>query len=231
MNSTVAGLLLLLAAYFVGSIPFGLIVARLVAGIDIRQHGSGNIGATNVGRVLGSKWGAVVLVLDMLKGALPLTLFPPVFAPHLGTDAMHWTVAAGLAAITGHMFPCWLGFKGGKGVATAGGVVLCLAPYAALAAVGTFVLVTAVTRYASLASIVAAIGFAVCQIVLLLPQPFGTGTWSLAAFSLFVPALIVFRHRANLGRLWRGEEPKYQFGKKPAADGGGVESGRGEGGG
>jgi len=214
MYPTTAGLLFVLAAYFVGSIPFGLIVARLVAGIDIRQHGSGNIGATNVGRVLGSKWGAVVLVLDLLKGALPIALLPRTFEPHLGTDATHWTVAAGLAAIAGHMFPCWLGFRGGKGVATAAGVVLCLAPQPALVAVITFVVVTAVTRYVSLASIVAAAAFAVWEMLLLRPNPFRETTWSVAAFSLLVPALIVFRHRANLGRLWRGEEPKYQFRKK-----------------
>ena len=218
MNPTTAGLLFVLAAYFVGTIPFGLLVARIVAGIDIRQHGSGNIGATNVGRVLGSKWGAVVLVLDLLKGALPLALLPETFAPHLGTQTTHWTVAAGLAAIAGHMFPCWLGFRGGKGVATAAGVVLCLAPQPALVAVVTFIVVTAMTRYISLASIVGAIAFAVCEMVLLRPKPFRESTWSLAAFSLLVPALIVFRQRANIGRLWRGEEPKYQFRKKAATN-------------
>lgn len=206
-----SGLLLILLAYLTGSIPFGLIVGKLVRGIDIRQHGSGNIGATNVGRVLGSRWGACVLGLDLLKGLLPVWLLSPLCVAVESADFLHWQVGAGVATIAGHMFPCWLGFHGGKGVATALGVVLCLAnPWASALAAALFVLTFAASRIVSLASLVGAIGFAAVQIGLLLPHPFSPETWSLAAFSLLVPALIIARHRQNIVRLVRGTEPKFK---------------------
>lgn len=219
MSETTYGLLLLWAAYFIGSIPFGLIAGRLVRGIDIREHGSGNIGATNVGRVLGAKWGVLVLVLDLLKGLLPVAVLAPAMATHLGDAASHWQVGAGVATIAGHMFPCWLGFRGGKGVATALGVALCLAPEGTLVAVVIFATAFGIWRIVSLASILAAIGFAIRQMTLLLPAPFAApflarGTWSSLAFSLLVPALIILRHRSNISRLLRGEEPKFRAGDR-----------------
>lgn len=204
-------------AYFVGSIPFGFLTAKVVRGIDIRQHGSGNIGATNVGRVLGGRWGIVVLLLDLLKGLLPVLVVRGLLRD--SSNVTHWEVAAGVAAIAGHMFPCWLWFRGGKGVATALGVVLCLAPWASLAAAGMFAVTFAVFRIVSLASILAALSFAVVEMALLYPKPFSADQWSLAAFSLLIPGLIVLRHRSNIARLMRGEEPRFERGNNEGAAG------------
>ena len=114
-----------LLSYLAGSVPFGLVIARIVSGEDIRSQGSGNIGATNVARVLGAKWGVMVLVLDAIKGALPTALIPMLLSFD-STEIGHTGVLCGLMAIVGHMFPVWLGFRGGKGVATALGVVCVL---------------------------------------------------------------------------------------------------------
>jgi glycerol-3-phosphate acyltransferase PlsY len=199
-------------AYLVGSVPFGLIIGRM-AGIDIRQHGSGNIGATNVWRVLGAKFGVMVLLLDCLKGMLPTALSPLLLSGPDPGQAAHFAVLSGAAAIVGHMFPCWLGFRGGKGVATALGVVLVLAPAASGAAFLAFVACFVVSRIVSLSSLVAACAFCVCQMWLLMPAPFSRSTWSLALFSALVPLLIVVRHRANIGRICRGEEPRFRLRK------------------
>ena len=209
----IPALLYVLFAYLVGSIPFGYLVGRIVGKIDIRQHGSGNIGATNVGRVLGSKWGLLVFVLDLAKGIAPVAI-----APALGLDVAdlpHWQVAAGIATVGGHMFPCWLKFRGGKGVATALGVVAYLAPWPTVAAVLIFGLSFAIWRIVSLASILASIGFALGQMALVWPALFSRDHWSLSVFSLLVPALIIGRHRSNIARIWRGEEKKYRSGGKP----------------
>lgn len=205
-------LLILVGAYLAGSLPFGLIVARLAKGIDIREHGSKNIGATNVTRVLGAKWGALCFVLDVLKGALPV-LLPSVMLAAVGPNPTHLLVAAGLLAILGHMFPIWLGFRGGKGVATALGVVAIFAPIPTAISFGVFVGCFAATRIVSISSITAAVTFAVAQMYFLWPQPFRAETWSIASFSLAVPTLIIVKHRSNIVRLLRGEEPR--FGRKP----------------
>jgi acyl phosphate:glycerol-3-phosphate acyltransferase len=196
-------------AYLLGSIPFGYLCARLVKGIDIRQHGSGNIGATNVGRVLGSRWGLLVLVLDGIKGFLPVAGLSIWLIDAGDIDRIHWQVAAGVATILGHMFPCWLGFRGGKGVATSLGVVVCLGGWSTIVAAGVFLVTFAIWRFASLASITASIAFAAAQLIRLQPTPFSATNWSLAAFSVVIPVLIVFRHRANIGRMLRGEERPY----------------------
>src|SRR5262245_53503019 len=214
MNDLAPGLQLVALAYLTGSTPFGYIVGRLVGKIDIRQHGSGNIGATNVGRVLGSRWGFVVLALDLLKGLVPVASLPLLFFLSSDPNRIHWQVAAGAATVLGHMFPCWLGFRGGKGVATALGVVACLAGWATLGAAAVFGLSFAIWRIVSLSSILAAMTFAVCQIVRLWPGLFTHEHWSLTVFSLLVPALIIVRHRGNIVRLWRGEEQKYKPGEE-----------------
>jgi glycerol-3-phosphate acyltransferase PlsY len=204
------------AAYLVGSLPFGLLIARYVAGVDIRQSGSGNIGATNVARVLGKGLGLTVLVLDCLKGALPTLVLPWLLAD-TGVPRLHLAVLAGTAAILGHMFPCWLKFRGGKGVATALGVALALGPIATAVAFALFVLCIALTRIVSLSSMLAACTFCGVELWLLRPTPFNHETWSLAAFSTLAPALIIVRHRANLVRLLRGTEPRFTFGGKDKA--------------
>lgn len=203
-SSSVVAAGALVLAYLIGSIPFSLILGKVVGGIDLREHGSKNVGATNVTRLLGWRWGAMALLLDALKGLVP-TLFIPKLVEG-GTTSGHLAVGCGVATILGHMFSCFLKFKGGKGVATSLGVVSVLAPWGALAALGTFIVLFAWKRIVSLGSIVAAAVFAAIQMWVLSPQPFEGNKWSLAVFSLAVPALVIFRHRANIGRLLRGEE-------------------------
>jgi len=213
MTPLTNGLTAALASYLLGSLPFGLLIARMARGIDIREHGSRNIGATNVARVLGMKWGVAVLALDALKGGLPTALLPMLLSSPADPNWSHLRVVCGVAALLGHMYPCWLKFHGGKGVATAAGVVVVLAPLASAGAVGTFLLVFALTRIVSLGSILGVTAFAIIQMVLLAPKPFGPRTWSLAAFSLGAPLLIIYQHRTNIARLLRGEEPRFRAGK------------------
>lgn len=218
MIPVTAGLFAAGLAYLIGSLPFGYLTARIVRGIDIRQHGSGNIGATNVGRVLGNRWGLFVLVLDLFKGLLPVWLLPmwmiptwmsPTWLVNGVSVRPHVEVAVGVMTIVGHMAPCWLGFRGGKGVATALGVVLYLAPVPSLIAAGAFAITFAVSRIVSLSSIVACLAFATSELIQLRPNPFADPK---AAFSIAVPLLIIVRHRSNIGRLLRGEEPRYRSG-------------------
>lgn len=198
------------AAYLIGAIPFGFLVARL-RGVDILQVGSGNIGATNVGRVLGKKFGILVFVLDFLKGALP-TLGAGLLAqrhaaelgPWLGGDGL--PVLAGLAAFLGHLFPVYLRFKGGKGVATGAGVVLVLVPFAALAALITWVAVVFLSRYVSLASLAAALALVAMRLTS--PNAFDSERATLTWFCIIAAALIFVRHRSNIARLLEHKENK-----------------------
>ncbi len=198
----------LLAAYVCGSIPFGLLIARMVRGIDLREHGSRNIGATNTGRVLGAKWGLLVLLLDALKGLLPTLLLPMLLAK--SSLVNHLQVGCGIAAILGHMFPVWLGFRGGKGVATSLGVISVVTPHGTVAAVIVFALTFAASRIVSLSSLLAAIALGLAQFVLLWPAPFSPETWSVALFSLLAPLLVILRHRSNIARLLKGEEQPFR---------------------
>ena len=198
------GAALVVAAYLLGSVPFGVLVARLGAGVDPRTVGSGNIGASNVTRSAGKVAGAITLALDAAKAALPMLLGRVVMA-RLGASpdaAENWSVAIGLAAFGGHLWPVWLHFHGGKGVATALGVFLVLAPMPALLALAAFALGFGATRIAAVGSLagvaVAAIGtFMVHGVASLVP-------WA----GLAVAALIVWRHRGNIRRLVEGSENK-----------------------
>jgi acyl phosphate:glycerol-3-phosphate acyltransferase len=214
MSLQLAAAVAIVVGYLVGSLPFGLLVARITSGVDIRKQGSGNIGATNVARVLGAKYGAMVLLLDCLKGALPTVLLPYFLLPRDAWGHVHLAVLTGVSAILGHMFSFWIGFRGGKGVATALGVALALAPIATGVAFVLFALCVALTRIVSLSSILAACCFCGVELWLLRPEPFGHETWSLAAFSTLVPLLIIARHRTNIVRLLRGTEPRFEFGSK-----------------
>ena len=198
-----------LIAIVVGGIPFGYLVGRLVLKDDIRLHGSGNIGATNVGRVMGWKWGGLVLFLDALKGLGP-TLAAKLFLPsRIDAESVQLAVIlTGICAIVGHMYPIWLRLRGGKGVATALGVVLVISPLATGIAFLLFVIVIAATRIVALSSIVASIGFAVTQFILLGQSAMQVRNIPMTAFSVIIPSLIIWRHRANIVRLWRGEENK-----------------------
>ncbi|NUQ21320.1 MAG: glycerol-3-phosphate 1-O-acyltransferase PlsY [Gemmatimonadaceae bacterium] len=193
--------------YILGSIPFAYLAGKLTRGIDLRQHGSGNLGATNVYRTLGGKIAAVVLVLDALKGAIPVLLVRR-FA--VGDHLALWAVAAGIAAIAGHAKPIFLLWRGGgKGVATAAGVFLALAPVPTLVALVTWLLVVLVSGYVSLASLAAAVALPVAIAVLL-----GTGS-VLFGVSVAIALFVFWTHRGNIGRLRRGEE--HRFGRKARA--------------
>ncbi|MFL5340456.1 MAG: glycerol-3-phosphate 1-O-acyltransferase PlsY [Gemmataceae bacterium] len=202
----VVPILVVVLSYLVGSIPFGFLIARW-HGIDIRTAGSGNIGATNVVRVLGKRVGAAVFVLDFLKGALPT-----IVAGSIGTEA--WLpIVAGLTAVLGHMFPVWLGFRGGKGVATGAGVVSVLFPLATLGALLVWAVFFCVLRYVSLASVVAA-AVLVGLHMLITAEPFAGGGRIKTGFCLLAFLLVLVRHRDNLSRLARGHEN--QFAESPA---------------
>jgi glycerol-3-phosphate acyltransferase PlsY len=201
---------LLPAAYLLGSIPFGVIFARLFGRADVRKSGSGNIGATNVARVAGPLAGVLTLAFDTAKGAAAVLV-----AARFAHESAAWMMLAGLAALAGHCFPVWLRFKGGKGVAAALGVFLALCPAAALAALLLFMIVVAIWRYVSLGSITAAAAMPLLMYLLWAPRhapPLIITFGSLAA-----AVLIIYKHDGNIQRLVQGEEPKYFFRKKKDA--------------
>jgi glycerol-3-phosphate acyltransferase PlsY len=199
--------LALALSYASGSIPFAYL-AGAASGVDLRKQGSGNLGATNVFRVLGWKVGLVVFLADALKGALPVLLLPRLIG---GTgEPVLWAIACGVAAIAGHVRPLWLGFsRGGKGVATAAGVFFALAPLPMLAAFLVFVAIVLASGYVSLASLVSAL---VLPGLLLVTQG---ARAPLFLVSLVIAAFVFWTHRANIGRLRRGEE--HRFGKRRRA--------------
>jgi glycerol-3-phosphate acyltransferase PlsY len=207
------------------------LTARLVSGEDIRELGSGNIGATNVARMLGARWGLIVLVLDACKGGLPVWGVPLLMGLDASDATSNWRVLSGLSAVVGHMFPLWLKFRGGKGVATALGVVLVLSWQATTVAAVVFLVVVLSTRLVALGSILAAITFSVTQLCLLM---FGSASnwstdWGLGVFSVLVPLLIMIRHRSNVVRMWRGTEPRFRAGAgSDVADPSAVAASRGE---
>lgn len=211
-------ILLAILSYFAGSIPFGLIIGKVIKGIDLRDHGSGNIGATNAWRVLGKGWGLTCLLLDALKGLLPVAFFPTIFFASDDPRFPHAFVLAGLATIVGHMFPCWLGFRGGKGVATSLGVLIILSPLGVLVAATLFFVTLAIWRYVSLSSMIASIGYGGYELCRHMPEPFGPTAWSQSLFAIMIPLLIIVRHRANIDRLLRGEELKLGVKRPPKED-------------
>jgi len=212
----VVALLALVAAYLVGAIPFGWLIARS-RGVDIFQAGSGNIGATNVGRILGRKFGLLVFALDFAKGAVPVAL-----AGLLPADAQaafglpdSLRVGVALCSFLGHLFPIYLGFRGGKGVATGAGTVCVLVPGPAALAILAWAAVVATTRLVSLASVVAAGTICVARL-LAVPDPFGRESAAVTGFCLAGAILVLVRHRANLARLARGVEGRLE--DKPMFD-------------
>jgi glycerol-3-phosphate acyltransferase PlsY len=200
-----ADILLIVCAYLLGSVPFAYLVAKSVRGIDIRQVGSGNVGATNVGRTLGRNWGILVFVLDVLKGFLPTFAALLLHRCRIGEPALPLAVAlTGFAAVAGHNWPVFLKFKGGKGMATSGGVFLAVFPLGLLVALAVWVGTAALTRYVSVASMVAAAALLACA--LLIPRdPFATGKF-LTALAAVAAVLSIVRHRSNIARLIQGTE-------------------------
>lgn len=203
MNVTVPLLSIVSASYFLGSIPAGYIAGKL-AGIDVRKHGSHNIGATNVLRVLGKPYGVAVFLIDAGKGFAAVRIAYAVFAA--AQHAEYYAITAAVVVVLGHAFPVWLKFRGGKGVATTAGAVVALIPLAAAAAISVWLLIFRLTRYVSLASMLAALSLPlICAVLLHLHLASGIG---LLYFSIIIALLIVWRHRGNLARLRAGTEPR-----------------------
>lgn len=196
--------------YLLGSCPNGYLIGR-ARGIDIRRHGSGNIGATNALRVLGKKWGYLVFFLDALKGflAVRITFHLADIVPGLRQPEIVGIIAA-VACILGHTFPVWLWFRGGKGVATSAGVLLGLMPIAVVSVFIVWVMLFKLTRYVSIASIAAAA--ALPFFVALYLQIQALRGFSLLPFSILIAAVVVWRHRSNIQRLMNGKEQR--FGEK-----------------
>jgi glycerol-3-phosphate acyltransferase PlsY len=203
----IAVFLIPVAAYLLGSIPFGLLLAKLFGGGDVRKAGSGNIGATNVARVVGPLAGILTLILDTAKGAAAVWL-----AGRVTNESATWMMLAGCAVLLGHCFPVWLKFKGGKGVATALGVFLALCPLAAISALFLFILCVAYWRYVSLGSIAAAA--AMPLLIYFLWAPRHAPPIIIDAGTLGIALLVIYKHDANLQRLAEGTEPRFSFGKK-----------------
>jgi acyl phosphate:glycerol-3-phosphate acyltransferase len=203
-----------LFGFLLGSIPFGLILGKL-KGIDIREHGSGNIGATNVFRTLGKKIGITCLLLDFIKGFVPVLV-----AIKLTPDDPHGQtieVVTALAAILGHNYSPWIGFKGGKGIATSGGALAALMPAAVVLLILIFIIVTKITKYVSVGSITTAVALPLLTIYgSYYHGKIADGTWNkpLFIFSLVAGALAVWKHRANIARLRAGTEHRVGQKKK-----------------
>lgn len=210
---TLGILIAVLVGYLLGSIPTGYVVAR-AKGVDIRSAGSGNIGATNVFRILGTPAGILVLLVDAAKGwiavLIGMRMIWPWIAPDVATGTAEWLgVAAGVAAVLGHNYTFWLGFKGGKGIATSAGVLAGLVPLALLVALGVWIAVVVLSRYVSLASILGAFVL-----------PFAVWFWRYSTLMITITALLaamaIYKHKSNIQRLLKGTENKVGKKKKPA---------------
>ncbi|HDZ89260.1 MAG TPA: glycerol-3-phosphate 1-O-acyltransferase [Deltaproteobacteria bacterium] len=193
-------------AYLLGAIPFGKIIARYAARIDITKQGSGNIGATNVARELGMKWGIITLILDLLKGFVPVILFSLLSDQGAAPDQTA-LASIGICALLGHMFPVFLGFQGEKGVATALGVYLALSPLSCLLGLVLFIILVALWDYISLGSILSAAAMPLLLFLFGKPEPLIMG-------ALLMALLIWYKHRVNIQDLIRGRERKWKDRKR-----------------
>lgn len=213
---------IVILAYLVGSIPNSIIVAKLVKGIDIRKFGSGNAGGTNVSRVLGKRYGLLVIFLDALKGAFAVVVIARLYLGNFpfpnATPFDDFTlvqIIAGLAAVAGHVWTAFAGFKGGKGIATGLGVLITLITLDMLVAIGIFVVVVAISRYVSLGSVTAALSIPITMIIR--ENVFGVNIpnyHTILPFAILISLFIVYTHRENISRLIHGEEKRFAFSKK-----------------
>ena len=195
---------LIVLAYFIGSIPTALIISKKFFGVDIRDYGSGNMGATNTFRVLGSKYGTIVMIFDILKGMFAVALYN--FLPYYHTnewDRTNLMVGLGLAAVMGHIFPAFAQFKGGKGVATLFGMLLAVQPVIAFSCVGVFLLVLFLTRYVSLSSILAGIFLPICVLWI-----WNDDVLIYRIFAVLVACMIILTHQKNIIKIVRGNESR-----------------------
>jgi glycerol-3-phosphate acyltransferase PlsY len=212
--------LFIVFAYLIGSIPTAVWISRYFFGVDIRDYGSGNAGATNTFRVLGSKWGCIVMSVDVLKGVIATSLYIVLpFYMHNEWDRTNLMVGLGLAAVVGHIFPLWADFRGGKGVATLFGMILAIQPLVAVYCVGVFLLCLYLTRFVSLSSILASIAFAILILFI-----FNEKEPLYRAFAIAVALLVILTHQKNISRLLRGSESKipilkYRDKKRPRRTG------------
>ena len=196
--------LLIIVAYLIGSIPTAVWVSKYFFGIDIREYGSGNAGATNTFRVLGSKWGSFVMLVDVIKGVVATSLY--LLLPHYLTNELHQTnfmLGLGLAAVLGHIFPIWANFKGGKGVATLLGMAVAIQPIVAACCIGVFLIVLFLTRFVSLSSMLAGIAFMVFILFI-----FNEQETLYRIFAVLVALMVVLTHQKNIGRILNGTESK-----------------------
>lgn len=196
--------LLIILAYLLGSIPTAIWISRRFFNIDIRDYGSGNAGATNTFRVLGKKYGSIVMAVDILKGVVATSLW--VTISHYATNELHRTnfmIGLGLAAVIGHVFPIWANFKGGKGVATLFGMALAIQPVVALLCVAVFLLVLYLTRFVSLSSILAGVAFMVFILFV-----YNADEPLYRIFAIIVALMVVLTHQKNIGRILNGTESK-----------------------
>lgn len=197
---------LIILAYLIGSIPTALIISKKYFGIDIREYGSGNMGATNTFRVLGKKYGTIVMVCDILKGAIAVFLFYflPYYISSINSfDRTNFMIGLGLAAVIGHVFPIWANFKGGKGVATLFGMILAIQPVVALSCVGVFLLVLFLTRFVSLSSILAGIMLPISVLWI-----WNEDEILYRVFAILVSVLIILTHQKNITKLLNGAETR-----------------------
>src|SRR5664279_3970028 len=192
----------IITAYLIGSIPTALIISKHFFGVDIREYGSGNMGATNTFRVLGSKFGTIVMIGDMLKGILAVALYN--LLPYYLTNELERTnlmIGLGLAAVAGHIYPIWAQFRGGKGVATLFGMLLAIQPVVAASCVGVFLLVLFLTRYVSLSSILASVALPICVLWI-----YNEKEVFYRVFAVAVSALVVLTYQKNISSLLKGNE-------------------------
>jgi len=197
---------LIVLAYLIGSIPTSVWISKYFFEIDIRDYGSGNAGATNTFRILGSKWGTIVMIVDVVKGIIATSLYIvlPYYLAHEHDDARtKIMIGLGLAAVLGHIFPIWAGFRGGKGVATLFGMIIAMQPAVALCCVGVFLLVLYLTRFVSLSSILAGVAFAVLILFI-----FDDNVTLYRVFSVLVALMVILTHQKNINRLINGTESK-----------------------
>jgi acyl phosphate:glycerol-3-phosphate acyltransferase len=203
-------IVLIFIAYLIGSLPTAVLVSKYFFGIDIRDYGSGNAGATNTFRVLGTRWGAFVMAVDIMKGVLASFLY--LLLPYYLTnewDRTNFMIGLGLSAVVGHIFPIWANFKGGKGVATLLGMVLAIQPLVALCVLAVFLLVLYLTRFVSLSSILASMAFPLFILVVFNePEPL------YRVFAIAVALMVILTHQKNIGRLLQGNESKARIFKR-----------------
>ncbi len=205
---------LIIAAYLIGSIPTAVWVGKIFYNKDVREYGSGNAGATNTFRVLGVKAGIPVLIIDVFKGWISVNL-PHFFDTGMfaySSSFINFQLVLGLAALLGHIFPIYAGFRGGKGIATLLGIIIALDPHGALFAISIFLIILVLSRFVSLSSMIAALSFPL-YIIAIEKNPY----LSITIFSLFIAILVLITHQKNIERLLRGEESKI-FSKKNRVD-------------